>query len=180
MMELEKSMNLVKRQPVAAYFVLTFAISCLGALAMVAPRLLRGEAIPKFSGILTFPVMLVGPIMSGILLTRVVDGASGLRDLFSRMRRIRVGGRVVRGVAHSADNHPLHSSCPENLCLAGVFAEPVLYWRFLRKCSRLFRRNWLDGLRVSQDGADEKSVAREHYSWIVVGAWHMPVIDYLY
>jgi membrane protease YdiL (CAAX protease family) len=85
--------GLIGRHPAAAYFALTFAVSWAGALVVAAPRLLRGDHLDKFTGLMMFPVMLLGPAVSGILLTWRCSGAAGLRALLRRMARVRVRPR---------------------------------------------------------------------------------------
>jgi membrane protease YdiL (CAAX protease family) len=82
-----------RRHPVVCYFGLTFFVSWLGAFLVAAPHLLRGQPLPKMTGILMFPAMLMGPSLSGILLARLFDGPTGLKDLFARMRRFRFPAR---------------------------------------------------------------------------------------
>lgn len=78
---------IITRYPVASYFAATFAISWLGAFAVAAPHFVRHEPLPRMTGILMFPAMLIGPSLSGIVLKRIVDGKRGLRELFVAMFR---------------------------------------------------------------------------------------------
>src|ERR1700722_16214191 len=75
---------------VAPYFLLTFVISWLGALAVAAPPPRPHEPPPILTGILMFPVMLLGPSLSAIFLTWFAAGPPGLRDLFSRLLRANI------------------------------------------------------------------------------------------
>jgi membrane protease YdiL (CAAX protease family) len=88
-----KIRTLIQSQPAAAYFVLAFVISWGGSFVAVGPKFLRGETIQLTDIWLIGSIMLVTVSTLGISLTYFLDGKDGLRDLFSRMRKWRVGAR---------------------------------------------------------------------------------------
>src|SRR5829696_3999721 len=86
--------SLIKRHPLLSYFALTFAITWVGFVLAVGP----GRIPATKEQFTTMPLgailsVLVGPSVSGIVLTSLVYRREGFRDLFIRMRRWRVGAR---------------------------------------------------------------------------------------
>jgi membrane protease YdiL (CAAX protease family) len=79
---------LMRRQPLPTYFVLAYMVSWLAALLVVAPTLMAGEAIPQTAGLMMFSAMLLGPSAVGLVLTRMLDGRAGLRELGARLRQL--------------------------------------------------------------------------------------------
>jgi len=83
----------IKRYPV--YFALVFIISWVGILLVIGgPGGIPGtteqtEMLLPF----VFLAMLAGPSLASILLTGIIDGRDGLRDLFLRLSRWRVNIR---------------------------------------------------------------------------------------
>jgi hypothetical protein len=80
----------IQKNPISSYFGLTFLISWMGAFLLVANKLINNEPLPKFDGIIMFPIMILGPAISGILLTSIQGGTPAVRELFGRMNPGRI------------------------------------------------------------------------------------------
>jgi uncharacterized protein len=84
----------IRRHAVFTYFALTFAISWGGFLLVGGSGLFSGtdwQADPLFMAAVT--LMLAGPPVAGLVLTGLVYGRMGLRDLLARLVRWRLGAR---------------------------------------------------------------------------------------
>jgi membrane protease YdiL (CAAX protease family) len=84
--------------PLVAYFVLAFAITWLSIIAFLGTRSFRFDTISTSDGLLLFGFMCLGPSTAGLVMTVVVAGRAGLRDLWSRIRRWRTS-RVTWAIA---------------------------------------------------------------------------------
>jgi hypothetical protein len=81
---MKTSKAFIKSHPLLSYFALTFAISWGGMLLVIAVG--GSGGVPMLAWV-------AGPPIAGILLTGLVYGRAGFRDLLTRMRRWRVGAR---------------------------------------------------------------------------------------
>lgn len=168
-----------KRHSVAIYFAMTFAVSWLGAFAVAAPHLKRGEAIPKFAGLMMFPAMLLGPSVIGILLTKLVDGSSGLRNLFSRMRRVRVPARwyatllippvLVLTVLFCMKTFVSPVFAPNRFFIGMGFGFVAGFFEEI---------GWM-GFVFPKMRRPDNALAPAILLGLLWGCWHIPVIDYL-
>jgi uncharacterized protein len=169
----------VERYPVLFYFALTFAISWLGAFLVVAPRLMRGEPVPRLSGVLMFPVMLLGPSIAGIALTRILCKGRGIQALFSRMRRIGLPLRWYAVLLIPPALILLVLVCMTNF-VSAVFA-PGSFWKgmaFGVPAGLVEEIGWT-GYAFPKMSRKTSALAASIQLGLLWSIWHFPVIDFL-
>jgi uncharacterized protein len=171
--------SFLHRHPVAGYFALTFAVSWIAALLVAVPHLLRGEPLPKLTGILMFPAMRFGPSVVGIDLARRVDGPTGLRDLFSRMRLVHFPPRwyaallipplLVLAVLLSLKSFVSPVYTPNRFMVGLAFGIPAGFFEEI---------GWM-GFAFPKMRQKLHALGAAVLLGIFWGIWHLPVIDYL-
>lgn len=162
------------------YFILTFTISWLGAFIVVAPKLVHGQPIQKMDGIVMFPIMLIGPVSSSIILTRLNEGKTGLRNLISRIRKWKVPFKwyfiaiiippsliLIALVFLKTFVSPIFT--PNFFVLGILFGLPAGFFEEIGWTGYAFPKLQLKMTSI-------RSSILLGFIW---GLWHLPVIDFL-
>lgn len=146
---------------------------------MASPHLVRGSSFPTLTGILMFPAMLLGPSLSGVLLTGIVDGRAGLRDLFARMLRCRVPLRwyasllippiLVLTVLLSLATFNSPSYTPNRFLLGILFGIPAGFLEEIGWSGFAFPK-----MRLQSNALTAATVVG-----LLWGVWHVPVVSFL-
>jgi len=171
--------SLLARHPIKSYFALTYFVSWCGALGLAAPHLLRGESIPKLTGLIMFPLMLLGPVAMGIFMARLVDGRPGLSELFSRMRRFRVPARWYAVLLIPPVLISLVLFAMKTL-VSPDFAPNRFYigFSFGILAGLLEEVGWM-GFAFPKMRRPENALVPATLLGLLWSAWHIPVVDFL-
>jgi len=82
-------MTLIRRYPLVTFFVFAYALSWILWIPLVA----AGEQVSPIAGLILIIAGGFGPFLSAIIVTAIVKGKTGLRELRNRILKWRVGIR---------------------------------------------------------------------------------------
>lgn len=170
--------NLIRRHPTVSYFALAYTISWLGGLAVTAPYWMRGEAVPKLSGLMMFPAMLLGPSVAGVALILATQGRAGLRNLLSRMRR--TGPRRWLAALTIPPGLVIVVLSGLRIFVSTVFAPNCFWIGFSFGCAAGFLEEigWT-GFAFPMMRLKQSALRAGIWLGLLWAVWHLPVIDYL-
>jgi membrane protease YdiL (CAAX protease family) len=167
--------SFVKRHSVLIYFVLVFAIAWIGSFALVGPKFLAGKVIEFSDGGPMALAMLGAPFIAGLLMTYLVDGKVGLKELFGKMTKYKIAGRwylpllifpallllvsVLLGVFVSPEMAPMFA-------IFGIFAGPL---------AGFFEETGWTGFAYPKMNEKASALSVAIYLGIIHGVWHAMV-----
>ena len=177
---MQKIKTFIQRHPVITYFGIAYIIPALSFLVIVLPKLIRGEGMQPTDALTLFPIMEVGVCLAGIILTGVVDGRRGLRDLFSRIGRWRVGVQwyaaaflippvLMLLVLFSMRTLVSPDFTPKIFLIGILFGIPA---------GILEEIGWM-GYAYPKMRLQRSALSAAVILGLLWGLWHAPVVDYL-
>ncbi len=169
----------IQRRPVSFYFILTFLISWLGAFSLVANKIIHGLTIPKFDGILMFPIMLLGPLVSGIILTGIMGGKKAIKELLGKLNPAKVSGHWFLAILI-----PPAAILFTLFLLSSFFSKGfspnffLLGFLFGIPAGLLEEIGWM-GFAFPNMNKHRSRLSNSIWLGIIWGCWHLPVINFL-
>lgn len=172
--------NVIRRHAVLTYFGLVLCISYGSFALLQGPTVLRG-GIPAQSTTeyVLFPILVFSVCIVGLALAGVVDGWRGVRDVFARIGRWRVGvrwyavalllppaGILIVLFTMRASVSPAFA--PSMFALGLLFGLPG----FLEEIG------WM-GFAFPRMRVRQGALAAAITLGVLWGLWHAPVVDYL-
>jgi len=173
-------MGLVQRHPVANYFSLVLLVSYGSFVVLFGPQVLRGQAVTAAdTEYVLFPVIVLSVCLAGLGFIAMTDGTRGLRDLFSRIGRWRVGpGWYVVALLLPPACVLLVLEVFRTL-VSPVFAPKVFALGFLFGLPGFLEEIGWTGFVYPKLRQARSALAAAIILGVLWGCWHAPVVDYL-
>lgn len=171
--------GVIRNHNVFSYFVLTFAISWTCALLVAAPQLLRHKPLSKMTGILMFPAMLLGPSVTGLILTRIVDGKGGMPDLWRRIFAQRIPPRWYAVLLIPPALIVLLLLCLERFVSSDYAPNCFVLGILFGAPAGIIEEIGWTGYVFPKMRSQRSAFAAGILLGVLWGAWHFPVVNYL-
>jgi membrane protease YdiL (CAAX protease family) len=170
----------LQRHAVTTYFFLVLLISWGSFLILVGPKLLRGEIESAGDAFTLFPIIVIGVCLVGTALTGFFAGREGLRDLFSRMGRWRVGIRWYAVALLTIPVLILIVLFAMSRLISPVFTPKIFPLGLLFGLVPGFLEEfgWM-GFAYPRMQMQRSPLVAALLLGVLWGLWHGPVVDYL-
>ena len=172
--------SLIQRYPLVFYFTCTFLLSWLGAYAVAGPWWSKGNVIPRMAGLRMFPVMILGPAITGILCNAVTRKHGSPGRLRSKWPRWRVPIRWYLVTLGTAPCLILLVLTILQWSVSRAFSPHYFWWGLLfgipaGLLEEIGWTGWATPVMLTRFGLTRTGILLG-FVW---GIWHLPVIDFL-